>query len=335
MDRTIWHPRNQAIVVGVSLDKAEDHLLQSAVALARKLESPLELVHATQPIFNYMGAGDVVVNPYYGYDRTINDLEDAQAHKALAKIRQSLPEDLQIGLHVLRDYTSEALTSLATEVKAGLIVCGISQGAGHNLLEGMATAFSLASHADVPVLVLPLGAPLGLSESPRLLVADNLQDEGQKALEVAIEFGLALNCKEFCHTHVHMLSNSAVEHMVDKVQEAMNLGKIPLNPEFSTSAYTEQLRAQISADLRARFLNSPGAESISDRYETLVSFGKPAAELHRITLLLRPQLLVFGRHHLFHRQRFSLGKIPYEAMMEEGVATLIVPDTITKAEARG
>jgi len=331
MNTAIWNPRNRAIVVGVSLDKTEDHLIQSAVALARKLESPLELVHATQPIFNYMGAGDVVVNPYYGYDRVINDLEDEEARKGLEKIRQNLPKDLQIGLHVLRDYTSEALTTIATEVKAGLIVCGMSQRAASNLLEGMSTAFSLASHAEVPVLVLPLGVPVGFSERPRMLVADNLEDEGRRALEVAIQLALELDCTEICHTHVHKLSNMEVKYMVDRVREAMNLGKIPLNPEFSTTTYTEQVRAKISDDLHARFLNIPGSQAVANDYETLVSFGKPAEELHRTTQLRRPQLLVFGRHHLFHRQRFSLGKIPYEAMMEEGVATLIVPDSVESA----
>jgi hypothetical protein len=121
--------------------------------------------------------------------------------------------------------------------------------------------------------------------------------------------------------------------MVDKVQEAMNLGKIPPNPEFSTIAYTEQIRGKIADELRARFVSIPGSESMANRYETLVSFGKPAAELHRSTQLRRPQFLVFGRHHFFHRQGFSLGKIPYEAMMEEGVATLIVPDTGENAKA--
>jgi nucleotide-binding universal stress UspA family protein len=327
MKTAIWNPGRKPIIVGVSLDKNDELLIQSAAALARRLESPLELVHATQPIFNYMGAGDVVVNPYYGYDRVINDMEDEEARKGLQRVRQTLPADLAVGIHVLRDYTSEALTTMATELKAGMIVTGLGKRAGSNLLEGMSTAFSLAAHAEVPVLILPLGQRLAFEEAPRLLVADNMENEGQLALEAAVQMALALNAAAVCHLHVHTLSKKDAEHMVEKVREAMALGRIPVNPEFSTSTYMEQVRETYSDQLRARFRAVPGAAALTPRYQSLVSFGKPVEELHKTTQLHKPQLLVFGRHHLFHRQRFSLGKIPYDAMMEEGVATMIVPDT--------
>jgi nucleotide-binding universal stress UspA family protein len=137
----------------------------------------------------------------------------------------------------------------------------------------------------------------------------------------------ALKAAAVCHLHVHALSTKEVEHMVEKVREAMTLGRIPMNTEFSTSAYTEQMRERFADELQARFRSVPGAEAMAPRYQALVSFGKPVEELHKTTQLHKPQLLVFGRHHLFHRQRFSLGKIPYDAMMEGGVATMIVPDT--------
>lgn len=329
MKTAIWNPRRKAIVVGVSLDQREEPVIQSAAALARKLESPLELVHATQPIFNYMGAGDVVVNPYYGYDRVINDMEDEEARKSLERIRQTLPSDLPVGLHVVRDYTSEALTTIANEVHAGLIISGMGQRGGNSLLEGISTAFSLAAHAEIPVLILPLDRVMNFADEARMLVADNMEVEGRRALEAAIQMAIELNASAICHVHVHKLSTDEVNHMVDKLREAMNLGRIPLNPDFSTTTYTEEMRSKIADELQTRFRSLPGADTVAPRYQALVSFGKPVDELHKTTELHKPQLLVFGRHHLFHRQRFSLGKIPYDAMMVEGVATMIVPDTGT------
>ncbi len=326
MNTANWNPRRKAIVVGVSLDKKDEALVQSAAALARKLESPLELVHATQPIFNYMGAGDVVVNPYYGYDRVINDMEDDEARKGLERLRQTITSDLPVNLRVVRDYTSEALTTVASEVHAGLIICGMSRRAGSNFLEGMSTAFSLASHAEVPVLILPLDKAMDFAEVPRLLVADNLQVEGRLALEASIQMAKELKVAEFLHVHVHKLASSEVEHMVSKVREAMNLGRIPMNPEFSSRTYTAQVEARIAEDLQLRFRGALESETVTAQYKALVAFGHPAEELHKATQRQKPQLLVFGRHHMFHRQRFSLGKIPYDAMMEEGVATMIVPD---------
>lgn len=328
MNTAHWNPKNRAIVVGLSLDETDHRLIQSVIPLARKLGSPLELVHATQPIFNYMGAGDVVVNPYYGYDRVINDIEDEDARKGMEGFKASIPVDIKVATHVLRDYASEALTIIATEVHAGMIVCGIGKDASSNFLAGLSTAFSLASHAEVPVLIVPVGATVDIATRPRVLIADNLEVEGRRALEAAIQLADELDCSEICHTHVHQLGVSEVKHMVNKVREAMNLGKIPPNPDFSSKTYVEQIRNKINEELRYRFHNSTGAQRVTSRYEALVAFGSPVEELHKSTLHRKTQLIVFGRHHLFHRRRFALGKIPYEAMMEQGVATLIVPDVV-------
>jgi len=326
MSTANWNPRHKAIVVGLSLENSDESLIQTALHLARKLESPLELVHATQPIFNYMGAGDVVVNPYYGYDRVINDLEDDDARKSLETLRQTLPADIPVGIHVLRDYPSEALTTIATEMQAGLIVCGIGHKTSNTLLAGMSTAFSLASHADVPVLIAPTECPIDMATRPRVMIADNLEVEGRRALEAAIQLADELDCSEICHTHVHKMGVNEVQHMVTKVMEAMNLGKIPPNPQFSSHVYLEEIKNKINDELSYRFHNSAGAQRVTSRYQVLVAFGNPAEELHKATMQRKSQLIVFGRHHLFHRRRFALGKIPYEAMMEQGVATLIVPD---------
>jgi len=326
MHANTWNPRHKAIVVGLALDDSDKSLIQCAIALARKLESPLELVHATQPIFNYMGAGDVVVNPYYGYDRVINDLEDEDARKGLENIQRNLPKDIRVGVHVLRDYTSEALTTIAIEVHAAMIVCGISKDASDNLLAGLSTAFSLAAHSEIPILIVPVGSTVDIGSRPRVLVADNLEVEGRRALETAIQLADELDSAEICHAHVHQLGVSEVQHMVDKVREAMNLGKIPPNPGFSSQAYIDQVRSQFNEELRYRFHNSQGAYRVRSRYETVVAFGNPAEELRKAALTHHSQILIFGRHHLFHRRRFAIGKIPYDAMMEAGVVTLIVPD---------
>jgi nucleotide-binding universal stress UspA family protein len=159
-----------------------------------------------------------------------------------------------------------------------------------------------------------------------MLVADNLEVEGRRALEAAIQLADELDCAEICHTYVHQLGVSEVQHMVTKVREAMNLGRIPPNPEFSSQTFIDQVRSKFNEELRYRFHNSQGAYRVRPRYDSLVAFGKPAEELHKAALQHRSQILVFGRHHMFHRRRLALGKIPYDAMMEQGMTTLIVPD---------
>ncbi len=326
MNSSIWNPRRKAIVVGLVLNKDEQSLIDAACALARKLGSPLELVHATQPIFNYMGAGDVVVNPYFGYDRVISDIEEDEARKSLAKIKNSLPEDIAVNVHVMRDYSSEALSTIASEVHAGMILCAVKKDDKGNLFGGMSTAFSLASHSDIPVMIVPQGSKIDFNKRPRMLVADNLELEGRRALEAAIQLAADLDSTEISHIHVHQLGQSEVKAMVEKVREAMNLGKIPTNPDFSTETYIDQMKQKIAEDLNYRFHNSQGAALLKSQYHTHVAFGNPAEELQKAAHQYQAQMIVFGRHHLFHKRGFTLGKIPYDAMINEGLATLIVPD---------
>ncbi len=327
MNSPIWNARHKPIVVGLQLSDKEQSLIATAASLAQKLQSPLELVHATQPIFSYMGAGDVVVNPYYGYDRVVTDIEEEEARKAMEKVKASIPSGITVNTHVLRDYNSEAVTTIANETHAGLILCGIQRDSKDSLFAGMTTAFSLASHAEVPVMIVPLDSKLDFTTRPRLLVADNLEIEGRHALEAGIHLGIELDCSELCHVHVNQLAHRDVEHLVKKVKEAMNLGRIPENPAFSTEAYENQIRSKIVDDLKYRFHNSQGAAQLKPKYDALVNFGSPVDELHRTATDRKSQIMIFGRHHLFHRRGLALGKVPYSAMVEEGLATLIVPDT--------
>jgi|GEM_PF-2175360 len=326
MNSSIWNPRRKAIVVGLALNEEEQSLIDAACVLARKLDSPLELVHATQPLFNYMGAGDVVVNPYYGYDRAISDIEEDEARKSLAKIKSSIPSDISVNVHLMRDYSSEALSTIASEVHAGMVLCAVKKDEKGKLFGGISTAFSLASHSDIPVMIVPLGSKIDFNKRPRMLVADNLELEGRRALEAAIQLALDLDCLEISHIHVHQLGRREVKDMVEKVREAMNLGKIPANPDFSIETYTSQMKQKIAEDLNYRFHNSQGATLLKSQYHTHVAFGNPAEELHKAAREHQAQMIVFGRHHLFHKRGFALGKIPYDAMINEGLATLIVPD---------
>jgi hypothetical protein len=75
-----------------------------------------------------------------------------------------------------------------------------------------------------------------------------------------------------------------------------------------------------------RFHNCLGAREGHLRYQTAVAFGSPAEELKRIALAHKAQIMIFGRHHMLHKKSFALGKIPYQAMVEEQIATLVVPD---------
>lgn len=319
--------RSKPLILGLPLGSPSSGLLHTASSLARQLGSSLELVHAVRPIFDYVGAGDIVVNPYYGYDAVLSDIEVAEAQKNLDKLKAELPKDLVVRTHVVRDYAPEALRTLAQELQAGLILCGIQKGQERSYLKGTTTGFALAGDSEIPVLIIPDGSSFNFSHPTRVLIADNLGREGQEALDFAILFSDEIKAKELCHAYVHKQSRIDFEHLADTVRTAMTLGKIPDNPEFTADSYQQGLREKLRAELSLRFQNAHGSAKTRSHYTNEVAFGTPSEEMHKLAVQREIQVMVFGRHHLLHRHAYIFGNISYEEMIESGIATLIVPDS--------
>ena len=122
------------------------------------------------------------------------------------------------------------------------------------------------------------------------------------------------------------MSYREINDMVAKIQVAMLEGRIPSNPAFDSKVYIEETKASLKNHLKQRMdLLEPGFTQ-EHKYRPAVRFGVPIEELHRLTVESQARVLIFGKHHILHKGRLSLGKIPYEAMVEPHVATIIVPN---------
>lgn len=313
------------ILAAVLLNANDDPVINSARYLARKLHAPLHLVHAVRPMFSYVGAGDIVVNPYFGHEVDYNEREEREARQKLEGLQAAF-DDVEIITHLVRDFPSEAISSLAEEVDAGLLVCGVDVHASEgSFLSGTSTAYVLASEAEVPVLLIPQNKGVRFEGPLRVLIADNLEVEGECALESAILLANELHAESLTHMHVQDMSLQDVDKMIDSVRESMVLGKIPSDPDLNRDFYIEKVKARTQNELLRRY--EEGARGLnSTRYEAKVAFGKAADEIHSEVERANLQLMVFGRHHLVHRKSLSLGRIPYSAMAMQGVAALVVPD---------
>jgi len=316
--------QTKSIVVGLLLNDSDESLLRAAEALAERWQAPLELVHAVRPIFNYLGAGDVVINPYYVHETLINEREEERASQKLAGIAQRFGGRART--HVIRDYSAEALLTVAAETQARVILCGIRAPEAQKLFSGFSTAFTLAAEADVPVMILPLGSGVDFNGALRVLVADNLNEEGRSALSAGLELAKEWQAESLNHVYVHNVEEKELNEMVESVKEGMILGKIPNNPDFNREYYVENVSAKTREDLVYRFQNMQGSEAFVGEYRPAVGYGHPAVELRRLARESRSQLMVFGRHHVLKTKNLSLGRVPYHAMINEGIATLVVPD---------
>lgn len=315
------------IVVGLSLHERDDHVLQTAVSLAQRTGAQLILVHAAEPYRSYSLAREGFVLPYEEMEQETIDAELVTVQNQLATLRDSLPSSLVCETRVFRDYPEDAIEEVADSSKASLIVCGFHRERQSRFLGGMSKALSLMAHSKHPVMVVPADRSMDFQQQPlTVLVADDLRSDGAAALRGAIDFCRSIDVEQLVHAHINEMSYREINQMVEKIQLAMLEGRIPSNPEFESHAYIEETKASIKTLLKQRIEAVEPGFVRDCKYRPSVRFGAPIDEIHRLTVETKSSVLIFGKHHMLHRGRLSLGKVPYAAMVEPHVATIIVPE---------
>ncbi|MBC7530789.1 MAG: universal stress protein [Oligoflexus sp.] len=318
------------IVLGLDLSDEEDKLLGTAVSLAKKTGSRLLLVHAVQPFQTYASAGDDRVLPYEAFEQETYHAGVEEAEQRLNAIRDRLPPELVIDIRVCRDFPENALDSVADEVEASLIVCGIRvhQNKESSWYGGMSTALSLMGSSKFPVMILPLNTAIDFTtREHNILVADNLQEEGLYALKAALGLCRSIAYKQLIHLHVKKTSYREINETVDKIRLAMIEGKLPSNPDFETEVYLKQIKNDLKAQMGDRLEMADKDFAQGLHWSPRVRFGQPIEELQHLVRESKPDILVFGKHHFFRPKGLVLGKVPYQAMIEENVASIVVPDS--------
>ncbi len=315
------------LVVGLDLTDDEKSLIDTAVTMAQRTGARLILVHAAPPFRSYSLAGEGFTLPYEELERETYDNDLKLAEAKIEAIRENMPSDVVVETEVFRDFPEDALESVAQESHAQMILCGYRIEKHQTLLRGMSTALSLMRHASIPLMTVPIGTRIDFTDDKHIcLVADNLKSEGFYALKAAMGFCKSIDTQELVHLHVNPMSFREIHGMVSKIKVAMLEGRFPSDPDFSSDLYIERLNSELLMRLRQRLHEADPEFAQGTNYRAVVKFGQPAEVLHRTVEETHASILVFGKHHFFRPKGFSLGKVPYQAMVERNVATLVVPD---------
>ncbi len=315
------------LLLGLDLRHDESNVIKTASSLALRTGSRLILVHAAQPFRSYALAGEGFALPYEEFERESYDADIKAAEQTLQGIRDKLPPELMVDIEIVRDYTEDALEGLAKDSKAQLILCGHRASEDSALVQGLSTSLSLMAHATVPVMTIPLGSHLNFThKAHKILVADSLQEGGFRALKAALGFSKSIDTEMFYHLHVYPNSVEELQESAEKIRIAMVEGRIPADPSFHGDYYVEKLQEKILHELRRRHHEADPELARGPGYKAKVSFGDPAEQLHRAVAETKADILIFGKHHFLRPKGLSLGKIPYRAMLEENLATLVIPD---------
>ena len=315
------------IVLGLDLSDEEDKLIKTAVSLAKKTGSRLILVHAVQPFRAYAVGGEDLVMPFEVFEQELYHSDVIESDQRLHAIRDRLPPELVIDLQVVRDYPENALDTVAAEVKATLIMCGMRVNRPGEWYGGMSTALSLMGSSPFPVMIIPLSTEIDFTtREHNILVADNLREEGLHALKAALGLCKSISYKQLIHLHVKKTSYRDINATVEKIRVAMIEGKLPANPDFDANVYLKHLKDELKAVMieRLEIADKDFAQGL--HWTPRIRFGRPAEELHHLVKESNSDILVFGKHHFLRPKGLVMGKIPYQAMIEENVASIVVPD---------
>lgn len=274
--------------------------LRAAVDLSVRTGSELHVVHAWQPFPDHSHPSIAIASDAALYEREAQKTLFAQLDEVEAA------GGVTAGAHLKRGRPVEAISDLADELGAGLVVVG-SRGLGtiRRLVMGSVSE-GVVDLASRPVLVLRGGGDQSWPPS-RIVVGD---DGSGGAREAA---GLAASMGRFFGAEVILVRASPV---VLPIAKASRLSQVPMG-------VLEDVRVHHEVDLMERAHRLEDDVGLSPRIR--VAGGEPAsvlleaAEGHG-----RPALVSVGRRGLGMMDRLRLGSVSTKVLMRASTGPVLI-----------
>jgi nucleotide-binding universal stress UspA family protein len=321
----IWKAQKKPIVVGIRLDDHEDQLLHSAMSLAKKLESCVELVHCFESSIGYSSAGEILPKATSQSPTVNNPWSEDRAKSILKALGSAANGHVDIHVHVERGDPAENLLRIAREVGAGLIVCGIRDQTPPWAFRGLSTALSLAFYAPIPVLILPLAIAIDFEKAVSILIADSLGGEGWHVLESGLQLARHLDCAGVYHAHILKANSLDIQTTLCDMTESAKQGRVPRDISFTPELLEKTLLQKINEELFYRFHNTSACKDLLQRYHPIAAIGDIDNEVDRMMATSGTRLMIMGRHQFYSGRRLALDHIPYRAIMERKAGLLVIP----------
>src|SRR5690606_35329942 len=142
----------------------------------------------------------------------------------------------------------------------------------------------------------------------RMLIADDLSDDGQDVVMSALDIARALGDTDVLHIHACSLSDENIKEWINNLaptaREQRNAAEISLAIRHSQD---EILKLRAPARL-------PLLEARGGTYRYEVVSGDLIEQITKSADEFVADILIFGRHRPLHRKSFSIGRVPLYAM---------------------
>ncbi len=312
------------VAVAVAFDDHTLPLAQFGAALAAKLGKKLALIHVAETPAIARPVQPFVV-PSVIWDKMLEYVAAGreQARKRLNELKESLPGTPDAKLVVLEGLVVDGLAKEATRLGACLLLVGTSVRNKLFVPRGFSTALTLMASSPVPVMAMDTERHIpGLDLAFRILLADDLGEQSEPAVQLAAALADSLPKTWVHHVHVSAFSKANLDTALKNAAVAAHTSMTPGEAEEIFKA----VRAKQRDALEARFGDyREYVEAAGGKYSSEVVTGDVGQELDAAVKTYVPDVLVFGRHQSLHRQPFFFGRMPFKAMMAYNRPVLVVP----------
>lgn len=321
MNESMWNAQ-EFVTVAMAFDDQSEGLYSMGVELARRMKKKLCLVHVEEP-WTYVPsmASLSYGNPYWDALQNLERSASSRAQSGMAKFVERTPSDVKVVSRIVTGRAVPELISAATDVGTCLLLAGIKFD--HHIPLGLSTVLPLLFGAPFPVMVIDTTrVRKDLFDKPKLLVADDLSDRVGDAVGYAALLAEACRGSHLQHVHVSAFDR---KNLQTALATAAATARTDLSAVESDKIY-EGLRNELLNKLEDRVSTQREyIEAAGSTYASEVAPGPVKSTLDELIKRSDPDILIFGRHEAIHSKPFSLGRMPYRAMLKSHRPVIIVP----------
>jgi nucleotide-binding universal stress UspA family protein len=323
MPKTFKGP-NSLVLACVKPGEFSTSSLKAAVSLCKRTGMRLRLVSAVEPALMYLQFPAIEMYDFTAISRAESNELKAQVEDELKQFAQSLELDSKVETSVVVGQPAQVALSDAVANGVSLIVTGAANGSHRFVPKGLSTALSLMADSHMPVLVVKENGALDFSkEALNIVVADDLSANCERAVLAAFDLAIALGDTDVHHIYSNSLT---MQNFARNVQKLRELHDDDSATDISPTDLWEKTRINLHERLRLR---APGRslflEAAGGHYWPEIRDGSVELALEKVIESASPELIVFGRHHSFHRRPFAIGRVPFHFMMSMDRPILVVP----------
>lgn len=308
-------------IVGINFDEHTDEFIEAVVGFAKAAEFKITLVHAWENRNHYT---PISAMPYMDFSNVLFESELKALEEKMAKV---LPKfsGLDVTSEIKPGLAPQLLEAEAISSNASLIILGAHRSRYSMLPNMFSTALELTASSPVSTMVIPTGCKNHwLSDSWKLLVADDLRHHSWPAIHLAGDICTNAKGFEFHHFHAHQMSKEEIKETAESIMELMATENLEFDQTFNQETYLAEIQTGIETDMKGRM----GAiknilENTGGRYHEHIRFGKVQGCLEEAIKEVAPHIIVLGRHEAFHRKPFGLGKLPFYALLTSETPVII------------